>query len=117
MELKDTNLLETWPQYLTGTALVFGIIISILSQNILITLVTAVVIGFFSANLIYGMFQIQPIGPYYFIIIALCVGFIAGSFFANRFLMFLVLLGSFIIFYYLHDKGYIKAFKSKQFLK
>lgn len=117
MGKKGINLLEMWPEYLAGIVLIVGFLLSIAANSTTIAIVTAIFIGALSARLIFLEKVREPLAPFYIIIIALAIGFISGSFFANRFLITFLIIGSFILSYYLHDKKIIQTFKSKAFLK
>ncbi len=111
------NLLEMWPEYLATLLLFAGFLLSIVTQSAAITIITAICVGALTARLIISKRKIEPIAPFSIIVIALIIGFISGSFFANRFLITILIAGSFALSYYLHDKGIIQTFKSKAFLK
>ncbi|MAG60961.1 hypothetical protein CL619_04195 [archaeon] len=117
MGKSSINLLEMWPEYSVAILLVLGFALSIATQSATVSIVTAICIGALAARIIFFMRNIQPLTPYAMVVIALIVGFIAGSFFANRFLITILILGSFFLSYYLHDKKIIQTFKSKPFLK
>lgn len=114
---KHPNLLDIWPELLAGGLAIIGFFIGISSNNTLVSIITALCIGTLGARIIVTKLSEQPIGPFYSIIIALAIGFILGSFFVSRILMTTLIIGSFILSYYLHKKKIIQTFKSKAFLK
>lgn len=111
------KLQEQWPELLTLFFVVVGFFISVLLRTPAFSYISVLLGGFLAARLYYIQRYKQPILPSVLIILGFLVGYVAGSFWTSRFWTVVLFAAGFVVSYYLHTKGIVAIFKSKDFIK
>lgn len=111
------KLQEQWPELLTLFVVVMGFFVSVLLRTPAFSYISVLLCGFLAARLYYIQRYKQPILPSVLIILGFLVGYVAGSFWTSRFWTVVLFVIGFTVSYYLHAKGIVAIFKSKDFIK
>ncbi|MEW5896644.1 MAG: hypothetical protein AB1668_03060 [Nanoarchaeota archaeon] len=111
------KLEEQWAELLSLLFLVVGFILSILLQNPYLSYITVLLGGFLAARGYYVKRYEEPILPFILMILGFLIGYLVGSFWANRLLVLLFFALGFALSYYLHLKKILVIFKSEGFFK
>ena len=106
-----------WPELFALTFIILGFIVSILFLNPILSYLAIFFSGFISGRVYYLKRHKEPIFPFVIIIIAFLLGYIFGSFWANRLLILIFFAIGFYLSYFLHMKKIFAIFKSQNFLK
>lgn len=110
--------LETqWPELLSLLLLTLGFLISISLRVPFLTYITIFLAGILSARGFYFKRYSQPILPFLILIGGFFIGYLLGSFWANRILVLFFFTLGFALSYYLHKEKSLVIFKSKSFFK
>lgn len=106
-----------WPELFALAFIILGFIISIFLLNPLLSYISIFLSGFICGRVYYLKRHKEPIFPFVIIIISFLLGYIFGSFWANRLFIFIFFVLGFYLSYYLHMKKIFAIFKSQNFLK
>jgi hypothetical protein len=108
---------EQWVERFALLFIVLGFLMSILLRNSVFILVTVTIAGFICGRIFYLKRFKEHIFPFIIIISFFLIGYVAGSFSANRILVIILFILGFGISYYLHLKNILAIFKSESFIK
>ncbi|MEK6950535.1 MAG: hypothetical protein AABX13_02320 [Nanoarchaeota archaeon] len=111
------KLHEDWAEVLAVALAVIGLIFSVALRSALFTYLTALLAGFQAGRILYLKHLKEPIFPFVLIIIGFLMGYLLGSFWANRVLIVMLFTALFWLSYKLHQKRIITTFKSELFIK
>lgn len=111
------NFSEDWAETVSIILLLVGFLAALLINSPPLHYIIIFLAGFLSGRLYFIKKPTQPIFPFVLIIIGFLLGYMLGATNADRYtILVLFLMGTFLS-YYLHKKGYIKIFKTKDFIK
>lgn len=115
--MANLKLQDQWAELTALFFVVMGFMLSALLRTPAISYLAVLLSGFLAGGIYFNERYKQPIFPFILIILGFLVGYVTGSFWTNRFwtIIFFV-IGAFIS-YYLHRKGIVGTFKSKDFIK
>ena len=108
---------EYWVETFAIGLTILAFVIAILLTNSAAIYITAIFAGFIAARVFYFRRFKEPIFPFIIIIIGFLIGYVVGSFSANRFITLTIFVLAYTGSYYLHKKKIIVIFKSENFLK
>lgn len=108
---------EYWVETFVVGFMILAFILAVLLNSSIAIYITSVFAGFTAARVFYFRRFKEPIFPFIIIIIGFLIGYIIGSFSANRILTLLLFVSAYAGSYYLHKKKIIVIFKSESFLK
>lgn len=108
---------EYWVETFAIGFILIAFILAVLLANSIAVYITAVFSGFTAARVFYFRRFKEPIFPFIIIIIGFLIGYVMGSFSANRLITLVFFVLAYAGSYYLHQKKIIVIFKSESFLK
>lgn len=108
---------KQWAEILTLFFLVLGFIVSVLFQSALISYLSLAVAGFLAGRIYFIKRYKEPLLPLVLVILGFLVGYLIGSIWVNRVIVFLLFAATFWGSYQLHAKGILKIFKGEQFVR
>lgn len=111
------RLEEQWAEVLSVFFLILGFVLSILLNNVFFSYLSIILAGFTAGRVFYVRRFREPIFPFILIIVGFLLGYLLGSFFANRVILLVLFAGSFVGTYQLYMKKILVIFKSEDFLK
>lgn len=111
------NLQYEWPELLALCFTLLGFFFSVIISQPSLSYFFVFVSGLLAARIYYSQRYTQPILPSVLIILGFLVGYVAGSFWVSRFWAVVFFLFGFFLSYYIHVKGIIGSFKSRDFIK
>ena len=111
------KLEERWAELLTLVFIVLGFVLSLALRQAVFSYISIILAGFMAGIIFFIKHYQEPLFPFILIILGFLVGYLLGSFWANRFAIFILFLGFFALSYYLHLKKIFVIFKSQQFVK
>ena len=113
----DQFLLESWAEILAAGLLLIGLFIGIAIRSPVLHYVTMLLAGVLSGKIIYKKHKAQPIFPFILMVFAFFLGYLIGSFSANKLALILLFLFGAGLSYWAHKRGYVHLFKSEGFIK
>jgi len=108
---------DQWVEVLSLFFVALGFVIALLLQSSYYSYLSVLLGGFISARLFYLKKSKEPILPFILIILGFLVGYLVGSFWVNRTLIFLSFGIGYGVSTYLHKNKILGIFKSELFLK
>lgn len=112
-----TQIDTQWPELFSLTFIILGFILSLLLLNPILSYISIFSSGFIAGRTFFLKRHKEPILPFILIIIGFLLGYVMGSFWANRFLIIVFFALGFYLSYYLHMKKFFAIFKSQSYLK
>jgi len=107
MAITGLSVWKSWPEMLFFVLLVIGFIVAVSMQNASFIYIVIFIAGLFAGRYYFTKIGKQPLFPFFLILIGFLVGYMIGSFVANRkVVIFLFFLG-WVISHIAHKKGYI----------
>jgi Ni,Fe-hydrogenase I cytochrome b subunit len=113
----DQFLLEHWVEVLAAALLLIGLFIGIAIRSSILHYITMLLAGVLSGKIIYQKHKSQPIFPFILMIFAFFLGYLIGSFSANKLALIVLFLFGAVLSYWAHKKGHVHLFKSEGFIK
>ena len=108
---------EQWAELTALFSVVMGFMISVLLRTPAISYLAVLLSGFLAGRICFIERCKQPLFPFILIILGFLTGYVAGSFWANRFWTIIFFVVGALVSYYLHWKGIVGTFKNKDFIK
>ena len=100
-------IFKSWAEIFALVVLIMGFLFSIFLSNIYFTYIVICIAGLFAGRYYFLRIGHQPLFPFFLIIIGFLVGYLLGSFAANRYLIIILFFTAWAISHYAHKKGYI----------
>lgn len=113
----DQFMLENWAEVLAAGLLLIGLFIGIAIRSPTLHYITMFLAGVLSGKILYAKHKVQPIFPFVLVIFAFFLGYLIGSFSANKIALLVLFIGGTWLSYWAHKKGYVHLFKSEGFVK
>lgn len=113
----DQFMLEHWAEVLAAALLLLGFFIGIVIRSPALHYVVILLAGFLCGRILYDKHRTQPIFPFILMVFALFLGYLLGSFSANKLALIILFVGGLWLSYWAHKKGYIHFFKTEGFIK
>ncbi len=113
----DEIMSHHWAEVLAALLLLVGFFIALITQSPALHYTMIFLAGLLTGRIFYEKHKYQPIFPYILIIIGFVLGFMLGAIVANKKLILVLFIISFILSHEAHKRGYITFFKSEGFIK
>ena len=98
---------KNWPEFLALALLIMGFSFAISLQSAILIYLVVILSGLLAGRYYFSKIGKQPLFPFFLIIIGLLLGYIIGSFNANRIAVAILFIIAWITSHQLHKKGYI----------
>mgnify|MGYP001598502016 CR=1 FL=1 len=111
------KLQDQWPELLALFFVVLGFLISVFLRTPAFSYISVLLSGFLAGRIYYLQHYKEPILPSVLVILGFLAGYVAGSFWVSRVWTIAFFAVGFAVSYYLHLKGIVAIFKSKDFIQ
>ena len=108
MSIADT-LYHKWAEAGFFILMFLGFILAILLKSPTMSYIVIVLAGLMAGHLWFEKLGHQHIFPYFLIIVGFLFGYLVGSFDANRKILLILFIVSWIFSYLIHKKGIVKT--------
>lgn len=112
-----TEIDTQWPELFSLAFITLGFILSILLLNPILSYLAILSSGCIAGRTFFLKRHKEPIFPFILIIVGFLLGYVLGSFWANRLFIIIFFVIGFYLSYYLHMKKFFAIFKSQSYLK
>ena len=103
---KKADFAYNWVEYLFIALLIVGFILALKVGSAVMTYIIISLCGLMSGRIFYRIRK-NPQFPFYVIIIGFLLGYLLGSYYGNKKIIFILFFVFNIISYYIYKKGYI----------
>ena len=101
-------LFKSWAEAFFVVLLIIGFVLALSSQNPALTYAVSFLAGLLAGRYYFVQVGKQPLFPFFLIIIGFLIGYIIGSFNANRWIVAILFFLAWLSSHMFHKKGYIK---------
>lgn len=98
-----------WAEYFTILLMIIGFLIAITLDSMWLNYVVIFLAGMMTGRLLYARKRMTKF-THYLIVVGFLVGYLIGSYSYSRKIIAIIFVGSSILSYYLHAKGYIEKY-------
>ncbi|MBW2991619.1 hypothetical protein KY345_00190 [Candidatus Woesearchaeota archaeon] len=98
-----------WAEYFMILLMVIGFLVAITLDSMWLNIVVIFIAGLMAGRLLYGREKKHKF-THYLIVIGFLIGYLLGSYSFNKKMIAAVFIGSAILSYYLHKKGYVEKY-------
>ena len=98
-----------WAEYFMILLMVIGFLIAITLDNMALNYIVIFIAGIMAGRLLYGRKKKHKF-THYLIVVGFLIGYLLGSYSYSKKLIVVIFLGSAILSYYLHSKGYLEKY-------
>ena len=98
---------KNWSEIVAVALLVIGFVLAISMQNAFFVYIVIFIAGLMAGRYYFSKIGRQPLFPFFLIIIGFLLGYVLGTFNANRTIVMLLFFIGWVISHIAHKKGYI----------
>lgn len=115
--MKPITLTENWAEAGGAILLLLGLMVSILLSNEWVVYLVVLLAGALAGRGIYIRRFKEPVFPFVLMSMGFLLGYLLGTFWASRFWTATFFIVGLAVSYYLHMKGILVIFKSREFIR
>jgi len=101
-------LWKNWAEVVAFMFLIIGFLVAISLESAAFVYIVIFLSGVLAGRYYFSKIRKQPLFPFFLIIIGLLIGYVIGSFNANRVIVVLLFFSGWVASHYIHKKGYIR---------
>ena len=107
--MKPLNIWWNWAEYLMIVLMILGFLVAVTIDSMWLNYLVIFIAGIMAGRLLYAREKKHKF-THYLIVVGFLLGYMLGSYMANKKIIATIFILATILSYYLHKKGYIEKY-------